>query len=63
MVAMRFRISTHHDVSGKVLKTYFFNSKSEIDSYLFNISDFSEGVYFVKIQADGVFSISKLVVD
>lgn len=37
------------DVRGVSLKTYFFDSKSQLSSYRFELSELPKGVYFVKV--------------
>jgi hypothetical protein len=43
-------VVTIHDIKGSSLKTYFFSNASELNAYLFNVSDLDKGTYFVKVQ-------------
>ncbi|MEO8589815.1 MAG: peptide-N-glycosidase F-related protein [Flavobacteriales bacterium] len=43
-------VITIHDVSGETLRTWFFNSKDQLDAYSFDVSKLAAGTYFVKVQ-------------
>lgn len=54
-------VVTIHDVTGKTMKTWFFNSKMQLDSYHFNMSELAMGTYFVKVQSQGEAVAGKLM--
>ncbi len=55
-------VVTVHDISGKALKTYFFNSNAQLASYGFDLSNLSQGTYFVKVQNENTTLAGKVVV-
>ncbi|MBX2983439.1 MAG: discoidin domain-containing protein [Flavobacteriales bacterium] len=55
-------VVTIHDVTGKTMKTWFFNSKMQLDSYHFNMSELAMGTYFVKVQSQGEAVAGKLMI-
>ncbi|MBS1547518.1 MAG: discoidin domain-containing protein [Bacteroidetes bacterium] len=55
-------VVTLHDVSGTTLKTWFFTSKGQLESYHFDVRNMAKGTYFLKVQnRDGQLA-GKLVV-
>ena len=55
-------VVTVHDISGKALKTYFFNSNAQLASYGFDLSNLAQGTYFVKVQNENTTLAGKVVV-
>lgn len=55
-------VVTVHDVTGRTMKTWFFNSKMQLDSYHFNGSELANGTYFVKVQSEDAAVAGKLMI-
>lgn len=55
-------VVTVHDISGKTLKTWFFNSKDQLANHGFDISKLTQGTYFVKVQNEHTVLAGKVVV-
>jgi len=41
---------TIHTVDGKLTKTYYFRSVTELNNYIFDLSSLSKGIYFINFQ-------------
>lgn len=52
-----------NDVTGAVVKTYFFNKKTELDSYQFDISSLSKGTYFVNVKNKYQSTVKKVILN
>jgi len=51
------------DAMGRVLKTYYFGSAEELNSYAFNLEDLAKGIYFINIQNNTGSGNSKLILE
>ena len=50
-----------HTIDGRGVKTYFFNSKSELNAKVFDMSSLSKGTYFIKIVNESGSGFQKLI--
>ncbi len=55
------RVSIHR-ISGEVLKTYFFNSAADLNAFVFDISDFPSGAYFMNVENNSGTGCEKFIV-
>ncbi|MBK9420033.1 MAG: discoidin domain-containing protein [Flavobacteriales bacterium] len=55
-------VVTLHDISGKTLKTWFFNSNDQLANYGFDISKLAKGTYFLKVHNEQTLLAGKVVV-
>jgi hypothetical protein len=49
-------------IEGKGIKTYYFNSKEDIDKHVFDISELSDGAYFISIENEAGMGVKKLII-
>lgn len=50
-----------YTIDGRGVKTYFFNSKSELNNYVFDVSNLSRGTYFINIENETGSGVQKLI--
>ena len=55
-------VVTLNDISGKTLKTWFFNSNDQLTNYGFDISKLAKGTYFLKVHNDTSVLAGKIMV-
>jgi hypothetical protein len=56
-------VVTLHDISGATAKTYYFDGKSKLDAFQFDISSLSKGVYFLKVKTTHQSSVQKIILN
>lgn len=55
-------VVTVHDISGKTLKTYYFDDSSKLNNNTFDVSSFTSGIYFVQIKSVSQTTSHKLII-
>ncbi|PHR27337.1 MAG: hypothetical protein COA38_13375 [Fluviicola sp.] len=51
-----------YQVSGEVVKTYYFKNTDQLNAYLFDVSDIPGGVYFISVENNQGTGVSKIVI-
>ncbi|MFD1552671.1 hypothetical protein DNU06_09105 [Putridiphycobacter roseus] len=51
-----------YNIQGAGLKTYYFDSKTALNNYLFDVSNLSSGTYFISVENQSGAGVSKLVI-
>jgi len=54
---------TVNDITGAVVKTYFFNGKNELDAFQFDISSLSKGTYFINVKTQFNSTVKKVILN
>jgi len=52
-----------HSIDGSLIKSYYFNSSSEISNTKFDLSNLSSGIYFVNIENYKGTGTKKIIID
>ncbi|MBS1936646.1 MAG: discoidin domain-containing protein [Bacteroidetes bacterium] len=53
---------TLHDISGRGLKVWYFNNRSQVEAYTFDVAKLGSGTWFVKVQGKDYALAGKVVV-
>ena len=56
-------VVTIHNISGATAKTYYFDNKSKLNAYQFDVSELSKGAYFIKVKTTSQSSVQKIVLN
>lgn len=56
-------VVTIHDISGATAKTYYFDGKTNLDAFQFDISALSKGTYFIKVKTVHQSSVQKIILN
>lgn len=51
-----------YSINGLGVKTYYFDSKTELNNYLFDVSNLSSGSYFISIENKSGVGVSQLII-
>jgi len=56
-------VVTINDISGATAKTYYFNGKTDLDAYQFDISSLSKGTYFINVKNEYQSTVKKVILN